>query len=334
MKPTPLTRADSTSTADADIDTDRESEKTDSPLSTVYDATNQSSGFTPRMNPRPSYPPFFSFAFMWLVKALVFEAASLGVFLTVLSYPLYMSCIQTLQSMLQNDALVFSIMLSCAHTGIYILCNVPFFIFDTYGFFQQYKLHRTKGQIPTASLIQSTVLEAAISQFVVDPVLVYFLYPSFQYLGLLALNAPLPTYTDLCLTYCYGFLFNDIGFYLAHRTFHSKTLYWLHKKHHKHAGTMGMSAEYSDPLESVVANIIPSVGGVIFFGCHHPICILVWLSMRLKQTYFAHSGYCFQGTILDYMGLSHKDSVLIIYDTYHMHKILSNNSLSPLGNFS
>jgi hypothetical protein len=26
-----------------------------------------------------------------------------------------------------------------------------------------------------------------------------------------------------------------------------------------------------------VANMLPSIGGVIFLGCHHPLCVFVWL---------------------------------------------------------
>jgi methylsterol monooxygenase len=162
----------------------------------------------------------------------------------------------------------------------------------------------------------STVIAASISQLIVNPVLTYYLYPVFQYFGFLALDAPLPSYTELFLTYSGGFVFNDIMFYLAHRTLHSKALYFLHKQHHQYAGSMGIAAEYAGPLESVFANIIPSIGGVVVFGCHHPICIIIWLSMRLKQTYFAHSGYCFQNTILDTLGLSHADSA-IFHDHHH-----------------
>ena len=55
----------------------------------------------------------------------------------------------------------------------------------------------------------------------------------------------------------------------------------------------------------VVANIFPTFYGVIFFGCKHPWVIVCWVSMRLQETYLAHSGYCFVNTWFDFFGLAH-----------------------------
>merc|ERR1711918_8064 len=91
------------------------------------------------------------------------------------------------------------------------------------------------------------------------------------------------------------------------RIFHSKALYKrFHKQHHEFSGTVGFAAEYADPVEVVVSNQIPTVGGVLFFGCH-PLCVWLWIALRLQQTYEAHSGYYFTGP-LDWFGLSHAES--------------------------
>jgi len=104
-----------------------------------------------------------------------------------------------------------------------------------------------------------------------------------------------------------AFFFNDIGFYLTHRALHAHPFIYkhIHKQHHEYSGSIGLAAEYANPVESLISNIIPSLGGVILFGCHHPICVAIWLALRLQQTYFAHSGYCFRGTIIDFIGLGH-----------------------------
>jgi len=89
---------------------------------------------------------------------------------------------------------------------------------------------------------------------------------------------------------------------------------------------MGIAAEYANPIESLVSNIFPSVGGVIFFGCHHPICFLVWLTLRLQQTFFVHSGYCFKDTLIDFVGLGHSEGAI-----FHDHHHTSNRG--NFGNF-
>lgn len=55
---------------------------------------------------------------------------------------------------------------------------------------------------------------------------------------------------------------------------------------------------------------------MVLFGCHHPLCIIVWLSVRLHQTYLAHSGMALQGTLLDAAGFAHADSAAF-HDCHH-----------------
>ena len=66
----------------------------------------------------------------------------------------------------------------------------------------------------------------------------------------------------------------------------------------------------------LLSNILPTIGGVVLFGCHHPYCVIIWITMRLEQTYMAHSDYAFKNTLLDYVGLAHTDSA-IFHDHHH-----------------
>jgi len=97
--------------------------------------------------------------------------------------------------------------------------------------------------------------------------------------------------------------FNDWGFYWAHRMFHSPKLYSrFHKQHHAFKGTVGPAAEYAGDVETIVANYIPSVGGLVIIGAH-PIVQASWLVLRLWQTFEAHSGYVFDGLWLKKVGV-------------------------------
>jgi len=61
--------------------------------------------------------------------------------------------------------------------------------------------------------------------------------------------------------------------------------------------------------------VIPSLGGVVLFGAH-PLVVCIWLMMRLRETYEAHSGYCFENTLLDKLGLMHSHNA-IHHDHHH-----------------
>lgn len=94
-------------------------------------------------------------------------------------------------------------------------------------------------------------------------------------------------------------MFNDFGFYFTHRLLHHSSVYKLwHKKHHEFKGTIGFAAEYAHPIEVVLSNQLPTLGGIFLVGTH-PLCVFVWLAFRLQQTYEAHSGYCFRNTLLN-----------------------------------
>ena len=118
-------------------------------------------------------------------------------------------------------------------------------------------------------------------------------------------------------------------------------------QHHEFAGTVGIAAEYANPVEQVFANMLPTLGGVIFFPTH-PLLVAVWLVsrspqccvclpgevpahlitcsllqfLRLQQTYEAHSGYCFRGTLLDQLGFTHSEEA--IHHDYH-HTVNTGN---------
>ena len=84
-------------------------------------------------------------------------------------------------------------------------------------------------------------------------------------------------------------------FYWAHRTSHTRLLYSkVHKQHHTYSATVAHAAEYAGPVETVLANQLPTIGGILFFGRRFEL-LCVWVVLRLKQTYEVHSGYCFGG---------------------------------------
>ncbi|ORZ40449.1 hypothetical protein BCR44DRAFT_1425079 [Catenaria anguillulae PL171] len=85
--------------------------------------------------------------------------------------------------------------------------------------------------------------------------------------------------------------FQYVLFYFTHRLFHWRPLYQrFHKKHHEFTAPIGLAATYAHPLEHIISNLTPVMGGPAFFGLH-PFTALVWLTFAIQSTIHHHSGY-------------------------------------------
>jgi sterol desaturase/sphingolipid hydroxylase (fatty acid hydroxylase superfamily) len=55
---------------------------------------------------------------------------------------------------------------------------------------------------------------------------------------------------------------NDLLFYFIHRLLHHESIYLLiHKKHHEYNSTISYAAEYSNLIEQLLANFLPTFLG-------------------------------------------------------------------------
>eukprot|EP00605_Chrysophyceae_sp_TOSAG23-4_P002540 GSChrysophyteH1.ASY1.ANO1.2805.1 assembled CDS len=277
-------------------------------------------GAYPRVDPRPEYPPLMTVLNVQ-AKTLLWVTGMIGTLLTLSLWPAYSWCVEKMR--MYSEAVIFTVLLNGSHTILWSLVNGPLLYFDAHSLMQEYKLHRTEGQKPSKAMIRENVLTAVVMQVLVNPVLGYYLHAHWSHLGLLSMHAPLPTVQDIFTSLLIAHTFNDVFFYITHRAFHSKALYFLHKQHHTFAGTIGPAAEYANPVEVVIANIFPTFYGCLFFGCKHPLVLFAWVAIRLQETYFAHSGYCFKDTTLDFLGLVHTTEAI-----HHDHHHISNK-----GNF-
>ena len=300
-------------------------------------------GFSPRIHPRPQYPSLIR-TILAAFKEMFYQSGTVGLMLTVMLFPYFQSTVLLLRTQLGDagsDRVVFSIIANSVHFCAYLFINGSFGIFDYFGFFQEYKLSRKPYMKPSKTLLINTLMQAAFGQIIINPVVLYYVYPSLISLGMYPLDAPLPDSATIFFTYCIAYLINGVGFYWAHRLFHAKALYaYFHKQHHEFTGSMGIAAEYANPVEQIFANLLPTLGGVIFRGTH-PLIFCIWLVRRhkcivvvyvtkmncsqflhLQQTYETHSGYCFKGTILDKIGLAHADGAA--HHDYH-HAVNTGN---------
>mmetsp|Transcript_10830 Transcript_10830/g.17728 ORF Transcript_10830/g.17728 Transcript_10830/m.17728 type:complete len:325 (-) Transcript_10830:43-1017(-) len=269
--------------------------------------------FSPRLNPRPQYPGWVSIVKRALVAYT--RAPFLMSVFTVVTYPRYVSLVNKLRGKGWNDNKIFMVLSVCLHSGLYFGVAGIFKLFDVTGLFSKYKMARKGSQLAGDKLHVDTLKEAFVNQFVVGPIAAYYGWNVLKQRGF-QLDGALPGFFSLMRGFAVAHLFNDFFFYWAHRLVHSKPLYKIiHKQHHKYIGSESIAAEYAHPVEQVLANQMPTLGGMVLFGSH-AYQFWVWLAYRLEETYESHSGYCFSGSLLDKLGLLHGDNASF-HDAHH-----------------
>eukprot|EP00512_Aurantiochytrium_limacinum_P010111 CAMPEP_0171558494 /NCGR_PEP_ID=MMETSP0960-20121227/12045_1 /TAXON_ID=87120 /ORGANISM="Aurantiochytrium limacinum, Strain ATCCMYA-1381" /LENGTH=326 /DNA_ID=CAMNT_0012109335 /DNA_START=27 /DNA_END=1004 /DNA_ORIENTATION=+ len=285
--------------------------------------TASSGGATswPQLDPRPTYPAWGK----WIYKTTVaYTRAPLLLALSCkATYPLYACLVKLLRSKGLSDAIIFGLFTCVTHSCSYSIFNGFFAACDRLKILQQYKLQAGRAQTPSNKLIQQTLFEAFLGQFVLGPILAVASFRVFRKMGMPELTSSLPSLLELYKSFVLAHLFNGFFFYWSHRLVHHKKLYRaIHKQHHNYIETIGIAAEYASPTEQIVANYIPSIGGVILFG-RHPLIFFSWLFFRLVETYEAHSGYYFGHTWLAKIGLTNSEN-----SAFHFSHHLQNR-----GNF-
>ncbi len=283
----------------------------------VDTASSVVTGMTPRSSPRPKYPSLYIPLIYWFRSALI-SSGLMGTLLTYALYSTYMTAVTYLKNKNVSDALILTILLSAVHTVLYIIINGALYTFDRYNYFREYKLWRNPMMLEVnEKLLSPTLIAATISQVLTSPLLTYYIYPIFLRFGMTPFESELPDTFTIFKTMLLCHLFNEFGFYFTHRLLHSTLLYGsIHKQHHEYKGTIGLAAEYAHPVEVLLSNIVPTIGGFLLVSTGHPLTLLVWLGLRLEQTYMAHSGYCFKNTILDSIGLAHAENAAF-HDYHH-----------------
>lgn len=216
-----------------------------------------------------------------------------------------------------TDMLLFGVGISAIHLCTYVVFNGIFYACDRFGWLGEYMIPRRAAQLPSAALIRDTLIEAALTSFVGGPIVLSLLFVLF---GRFAHVSDFDSLVDwkcchlgiqtLHFVGCH--CLNELGFYIAHRAVHEVPGAYalIHRQHHRWLATSygGISAEFSNPIEALVANILPTFLYVLlpFVAPTVPIsAVWTWLSVRHLETIEAHSGYDLRGTLLYHLGLLH-----------------------------
>ena len=251
------------------------------------------------------------------IKSYV-RSSALSCLAVYCAYPLYRHCVQGI-----HERTAWTLGSLLVHTGLYVVCNSFFYLIEQYGVFEQYRLPRRKAQLPPQELQLTTLKEAFMGQCVIGPFVAWYAFPYAQRFGMPPLAASLPSCWAMMGIFAFARFFNEVAFYFGHLLLHQKPFYrWIHRKHHLYRSSIGIAAEHANPVEQVLSNQLPTVGGCILVGAH-PLVFWVWLACRLQETYEAHSGYCFAGSVAHRFGLTNSEASRLHY----VHHSANNGNL-------
>jgi len=266
---------------------------------------------------RPTYPP----AVLVLLEMLVVYAK--GAALATAACFALEGTYRSLAARVADDRLFVTATLAAVHTALYLGLNSLFQLCTACGWLRQYKIPHKAIAEPTSALVWSTVLQQLPSLVLQPLALYYFLFDILVRQGMPAPSSPLPPAGVVFACMLAAVAANDFGFYAAHRLLHEAPGVYarVHKQHHEYKATIGFAAEYANPLEALLANLLPTVGLAAALG-YHPLVFLVWLAWRLEETYESHSGYDFSDTLLARVGLLHGHKSA--FHDYHHSKNMGN----------
>lgn len=144
---------------------------------------------------------------------------------------------------------------------------------------------------PNHDLIIKNIKENLFSHIVVVPILSYFIYDAFVYFGI-QIRHPIPSWGIIVRDLCVAIFFADMFGYWLHRSLHHKSIYkYIHKKHHEYKVNVGIASIYAHPIEEFFTNIVAIFGNMIMGS--HVLVLWSWLTIRLIEAIFSHSGYHF-----------------------------------------
>lgn len=191
-----------------------------------------------------------------------------------------------------GDRLMVTLLIAVAHTAPVLGFQLFLMIIGHMKYFQQYLTQPHSKVDP--ELAYACWKHSAISHLIMMPLLIFLVYPPLKDMFVV----PSENIPDLLTMSGHVFFFvvvEDFFFYWGHRILHHPFLYKrIHKKHHMFKTLTGycIASEFTHPVETVLANVVPVLAGPMMVG-PHLITYFVWVVLRMLKTCDAHCGYAF-----------------------------------------
>lgn len=228
-------------------------------------------------------------------------------------------------SLVTPDHVFLTLTTAIVHIFIFVVPNVVLYACHKYRWFEAY-LIRPRDQYPSGALLRECIFHMAFTLLVGGPLLVFLsVYPIVNALGGIDMRGPMPEMTT-CITHLVVFMIcEDTVFYWAHRLFHHKWLYKrIHKFHHRFNNTVGLAAEFANPIEQIFANSLAFYFGPVVLRSHIKLW-WIWMIIRIGESIEGHSGYDI--VISPWNMLNRLQGCVGKHDFHHSHNIGSYGSL-------
>lgn len=130
----------------------------------------------------------------------------------------------------------------------------------------------------------------------------------------------LPTPLTLLVTIPFCILVEDMSNSATHWFFHRRFIYpYIHKVHHTHVTSIGLTSEYAHPIEFLLGNLAAIALGPLILKEHiHLYTMMIWFFIRISETIDVHSGYDFSWSpyrLIPFSGSAE------YHDFHHTHNI-------------
>ncbi|XP_028638345.1 fatty acid hydroxylase domain-containing protein 2 [Grammomys surdaster] len=157
-------------------------------------------------------------------------------------------------------------------------------------FISRYRIQRGNNEPVDPVKLRQSIRTVIFNQSVISfPMLVIY-YPFLKWRRD-PCSRELPTFHWFLVELAFFTLVEEILFYYLHRLFHHPKLFKkIHRKHHEWTAPVGVVSIYADPIEHMVANMLPVMVGPLAMGSHLS-SITAWLSLVLIISTLTHCGY-------------------------------------------
>eukprot|EP00916_Digyalum_oweni_P003916 GHVL01006984.1.p1 GENE.GHVL01006984.1~~GHVL01006984.1.p1 ORF type:complete len:159 (+),score=23.76 GHVL01006984.1:70-477(+) len=112
-----------------------------------------------------------------------------------------------------------------------------------------------KNNKPDNILIKNTYHQLIYERLIFSPLLIYFLGKYIK-----CELVVIPNWFTVILHLTVAGIIHETLFYWLHRFLHISYIYkYIHKKHHKYIVSVSIASQYAHPIESIIANILPTI---------------------------------------------------------------------------
>jgi sterol desaturase/sphingolipid hydroxylase (fatty acid hydroxylase superfamily) len=189
-----------------------------------------------------------------------------------------------------TDRLIFAVFTWVIYLSVFWSENIFLYLCYCFKLFPSCVIQ--PGLAPPEELVKKNLKELAIAHLVTLPISCYFFYDLFVYFGT-KVHAPIPSWSIIFRDLFVALAIVDAVGYWGHRIVHHKSLYkFVHKKHHEYKVSVGIASVYATPWEDIFVAMLSSLLGCLLMGSH-VVVIWVWLSIRMFEAVYSHSGYHF-----------------------------------------